>query len=209
MEKRHINKAIRHLKKDEKISILINKFEKPDFGAKDAYFKSEINYFKVLTRFIIHQQISGKVARVIEDRFNALFKSEMTPKKLLALKIPNFKKSGISPQKINYLKDLAVKFMDGMVDPSNFHNMTDEEIRQHLVSVKGIGRWTADMFLMFTLYRPDVLPTGDLGIQKGFKKVFGMRTLPDAKKMEKLAEPWQPHRTVACMYLWKVADEDK
>ncbi|HEY4509318.1 MAG TPA: DNA-3-methyladenine glycosylase 2 family protein [Candidatus Paceibacterota bacterium] len=209
MLKKDLDEALRHLKKDDNISTLIKKFERPDFDAEDSYFKKDQNYFKVLTRYIIHQQISGIVARVIEGRFNSLFKSEMTPRKVLGLKDDSFKKSGISPQKINYLKNLALKFIDGIVDPTNFPNMTDEEIRTHLVCVKGIGRWTADMFLMFTLHRPDVLPTGDLGIQKGFKKVFNLRYLPDARKMEKLAMGWRPYRTLACMYLWKVADEDK
>lgn len=204
-----IEKAIRYLKKDKYIGMLIKKFDKPNFDAEDSYFKKDQNYFKVLTRYIIHQQISGKVARVIEGRFNLLFKDEMTQKKVLALKTDSFKTAGISPQKVNYLQDLAKKFLEGTVDPSKFPNMTDEEIRQHLISVKGIGRWTADMFLIFTLNRLDVLPTGDLGIQKGFKKVFNLRGLPDARKMEKLAQNWKPYRTIVCMYLWKVADEDK
>ena len=105
-----------------------------------------------------------------------------------------------------YLRDLAKRFLDGTIDPSNFKNMTDEEIRQHLLVVKGIGRWTTDMFLMFTLYRPDVLPTGDLGIQKGFQKLFKLKSLPDAKTMERLSKKWSPHRTVACWYLWELVD---
>lgn len=209
MLKKDLDKALLHLKKDVRVAVLIKKFDKPNFDAEDSYFKKDQNYFKVLTRYIIHQQISGKVARVIEARFNLLFKPDITPKKVLALKPESFKTAGISPQKVNYLKDIALKFIDGTVDPSNFPNMTDEEIRRHLISVKGIGPWTADMFLIFTLHRLDVLPTGDLGIQKGFKKVFGLKSLPDARKMEKLAKLWKPYRTIACMYLWKVADEDK
>ncbi len=84
-----------------------------------------------------------------------------------------------------------------------------KEIRQHVIAVKGIGRWTADMFLMFTLHRPDVLPTGDLGIQKGMQKIFSLKKLPTPEKMEAFARSWAPYRTVACWYVWRVADEDK
>ena len=209
MPKVNINKAILHLKKDKNLKVLIKDFDKPDFNAKGVYFEAEANYFKVLTRYIIHQQISGPVARVIESRFNSLFKADVSPKKFLKLKATSLKKSGISPQKINYLNDLAIKFIDGTVNPSNFDKMTDEEIREHLISVKGIGRWTSDMFLMFTLNRLDVLPTGDLGIQKGFQKVFKMKSLPDPKRMEKLAKEWKPYRSIASMYLWKIADKAK
>ena len=107
---------------------------------------------------------------------------------------------------ITYLKDLALKFLNGTVSPANFHQMTDEAIRKHLIAVKGIGRWTADMFLMFVLHRPDVLPTGDLGIKKSFQKIFNIKKLPNIKKMEKLAEDWRPYRTVASWYLWKAID---
>ncbi len=209
MPEDNTSKALLYLKKDKKLTPLIRDFDKPNFEAKGAYFEKENNYFKVLTRFIIHQQISGSVARIIESRFNSLFKSEINPKNFLKLKPASLKKSGISPQKISYLSDLSFKFLEGTVNPANFDKMTDEEVRAHLISVKGIGRWTADMFLIFTLNRPDVLPTGDLGIQKGFKKVFGMKKLPDAKKMEELADRWKPYRTIASMYLWKVADKDK
>jgi len=209
MQKKEIDKAIRYLKKDEAFARVIKDFKKPDLGRADAYFKAETNYFKVLTRYIINQQISGKVARVIEDRFNSLFKKEVSPKNFKKLKPENVRTAGISPQKLVYLTDLADKFIDGTIKPANFDKMSDDDIREHLVSVKGIGRWTADMFLMFTLYRPDVLPTGDLGIQKGFKVFFKMRSLPDVKKMQKLAKPWEPYRTIASMYLWKLADDDQ
>jgi DNA-3-methyladenine glycosylase II len=164
--------------------------------------------FTALARSIIFQQISGKAASAILGRFLALFPGgKPTPAALLKLRTAQLRKAGLSNQKVLYLRDLAKRFLDGTIEPRKFPKMTDEEIREHLLVVKGIGRWTADMFLMFTLHRPDVLPTGDLAIQKGFQKVFNMRALPDAKKMEKLARDWSPHRTVASLYLWRVVDD--
>ena len=198
----NINKALLHLKKDKSLVKIIKQFPKPSL-------ESGRGYFEALSESIIYQQLSGKAAGTIERRFKALFRGKMTPRRVLNLKDIQFRGVGISGQKMKYLRDLSVKFLDGTVNPSGFGKMTDEEIRQHLISVKGIGRWTADMFLIFTLNRLDVLPTGDLGIQKGFKKVFNLKKLPDAQKMQKLAKTWRPYCTVASLYLWKVADAEK
>lgn len=198
-----IESALKHLKKDKNIAELIKEFPKPVLNVGN-------NYFKSLTRSIIYQQLSGKAAGSIEKKFLALFgKKKMKPEMVLELSDAQFKSAGVSAQKMKYLRDLADKFLDKTVDPKNFHKMSDQEIREHLVSVKGIGVWTADMFLMFTLNRLDVLPTGDLGIQKGFKIVYKMKKLPDSKKMQKIAKEWEPFRTVASLYLWKVADKHK
>ena len=116
--------------------------------------------------------------------------------------------AGLSNQKTDYLYDLSRKFDEGFITPEKFPQMTDEEIREHLVAVKGIGVWTADMFLMFTLGRPNVLPTLDLGIKKGFQKLYGLKALPDDKKMQKLAKGWHPYCTIASWYLWRLADEN-
>lgn len=198
-----LEEALKHLKKDKNLSKLIKEFPAPVLNVGSEYFKS-------LTRSIIYQQLSGLAAGSIERKFLALFdKKKLDPKAVLLLTDLQFKSAGISGQKMKYLRDLATKFLDGTVDPKHFGKMSDEDIRLHLVSVKGIGVWTADMFLMFTLNRLDVLPTGDLGIQKGFKIVFNMRKLPNSKKMNKLAKDWAPFRTVASLYLWKVADKYK
>lgn len=196
-------KAINHLKKDKFLAKVIKEFPEP-------LLKQGDDYFNALVRSIIYQQLSGKAAGTIASRFNTLFKDKTpNPKAISKLKDAQFRAVGISGQKMSYLRDLSAKFLDKTIDSSNFHNMADEDIRIHLISVKGIGRWTADMFLMFTLNRLDVLPTGDLGIQKGFQKVFKMKKLPDVVKMEKLAKNWAPFRTIACLYLWKVADKAK
>ncbi len=129
-----------------------------------------------------------------------------TPEDVLKTKVEKNALRRLIGPKASYLKDLALKFTDGTIVPKRFHTMSDEEIVEHVTAVKGIGTWTAHMFLMFTLSRPDVLPTGDLGIQKGFKKLFNLRSIPPHERMVALSKPWKGHRTVASMYLWRVAD---
>ncbi|MFA5876915.1 MAG: DNA-3-methyladenine glycosylase [Candidatus Paceibacterota bacterium] len=182
----------------------MKKNPKPDF-------KPARNVYEALVRSIVYQQLSGKAAGTILKRFLALFPGSSYPKPEVVLKmsVAKMRGAGLSGQKTEYIQDLSKKFLDGTIEPKKFRTMEDEEIRQHLIAVKGIGRWSADMFLMFALNRPDVLPTGDLGIRKGFQKLFKMKELPDSKKMERLAEAWRPYRTIASWYLWRLADEDK
>ncbi len=215
MKRAQFEASLAHLRKTKHLKNIELKSRKPPFKRPSDPFES-------LTRSIIYQQLSGKAASTILGRLLLCFRDVdpstgkslhpdgryPTPKEMLKLSDAKFRKAGVSSQKISYLRDLARRFEDGTIDPSNFKNMTDEEIREHLLVVKGIGRWTADMFLMFTLYRPDVLPTGDLAIQKGFKKLFNLGSMPDAKKMEKLSKEWAPHRTVACWYLWEMQDTE-
>ena|SRR6185503_8782001 len=182
------------------------------------------NAFQALARAIIYQQISGKAALSIYTRFVALFGITLkgpidwekpsvqkfpTPAQVIALSPESMRTAGLSTQKISYIRDLAAKFKDGTIEPRKFPRMTNEEIIEHLTAVKGIGLWTAHMFLIFTLNRPDILPVGDLGIQKGFQNVFGLKKLPSSKQMEKLARDWREHASVASWYLWRVADSAK
>ena len=201
MQRKHFEEALTHLRHTKHLGNIALRETRPPFKRSKDPFES-------LIRSIIYQQLSGKAANTILNRFLALFPHSRypTPKEVLSLKEIQFRSSGISGQKTKYLRDLAARFLDGTIDPSNFKKMTDDEIREHLIVVKGVGRWTADMFLMSTLYRHDVLPTGDLGIQKGFQKLFKLKTLPDSKTMERLATSWKPYRTVACWYLWELVD---
>jgi DNA-3-methyladenine glycosylase II len=201
MQRKKFEESLAYLRTTKHLKNIELKERKPPF-------KRPTNPFHSLIRSIIFQQLSGKAASTILARFLALFPDSRypTPQEVLKLKDTQFKKSGISGQKMSYLRDLAAKFVDGTIDPSNFKKMSDDEIREHLVAVKGIGVWTADMFLMFSLFRPDVLPTGDLAIRKGFQKLFKLKEMPDAKTMERLSKEWRPHRTVACWYLWELAD---
>jgi 3-methyladenine DNA glycosylase/8-oxoguanine DNA glycosylase len=166
--------------------------------------------FDSLLRAIVYQQISGKAAASILARVEALFPAaKPTPALLLKMPDAKLRAAGLSGQKTLYVKDLAEKCLDGTIDEKRFPQMSSEEIIEHLVQVKGIGVWTAQMLLIFTLHRPDILPTGDLGIQKGFRALYRLRSLPDKKRMEKLAKPWREHASAASWYLWRIADSAK
>ncbi len=169
------------------------------------------NAFRSLLHSIIYQQLSGKAAATIEKRFVALYLPKQFPQPVDVLKtsVAKLRSIGLSGQKAAYVHDLAEKFIDKTVDPKHFHHMTDEEISAHLISVKGIGQWTADMFLIFALNRPNVLPTGDLAIRKGAQVFFGLKTMPTPERIRKLAKPDDGHHTVLSLYLWKLADEAK
>ena len=166
------------------------------------------NPFQSLVRSIIYQQLSGKAASSILNKFVLLFKPKRfpTPKDVLKLTDTQFKSAGVSAQKASYLRDLSAKFLDGTINPKKFPDMTDAEIEEHLVRVKGVGVWTAHMFLIFALNRPDVLPTGDLAIRKGFMKAFNLRTIPSHEKMVKLAKAHDGKRTYLSLHLWGILD---
>lgn len=204
MEKTIISKALYHLKKGSHLKGLIARYPEPEFNRG----QKGLSAFQALIRAIVFQQLSGKAAATILNRFLIIYDKKFpTPEELLKTPKAKIRSAGISSQKASYLRDLAEKFLDGTVNPKRFKTMTDEQIYEHVVQVKGIGPWTTDMFLMFTLGRPDILPTGDLGIQKGMQKLFKLKELPTPEKMRSLAEPWKPYRTVACWYLWRLADE--
>lgn len=202
MKKDEINKALLHLRKDKHISQLIKKFSVPKISKNKDYFGS-------LVRSIIYQQLSTKSARSIELKFTASLEGKIDHESILKLKDSDFKKSGISPQKKRYLINLSTKSAEGAILNSNFNKMQDEEIISALSKVKGIGVWTAQMFLIFTLARPNIFPLDDLGIQKGVMYALGKNKLPSKNEMEKLSKKWHPHKTVASLYLWKLADSKK
>ncbi|HEV7424323.1 MAG TPA: DNA-3-methyladenine glycosylase 2 family protein [Candidatus Paceibacterota bacterium] len=168
------------------------------------------NAFLSLAGSIISQQISTKAGNAIRTKFLLLFrKRKITPDNFLKLNISELRRAGVSPQKAGYLKDLAEKFLDKTIDHKNFHKMTDAEVKEHLVQVKGIGPWTADMFLIFALNRKDILPVGDLGTKKGFQKAFKLKNLPTERHMRKLARPHNGELTTLTLYLWDILDENK
>ncbi len=158
---------------------------------------------------IIYQQISTGAGNAIYKKFLKLFNGKPTAEKFLKLSNKEIRGAGISPQKLAYLTDLAQKFSSQSFQCSNerWNEMTDEEVRMHLLKVKGIGPWTVDMFLIFALNRPDVLPMGDLGIKKGFQKVFKLRKLPTERTMRRLAKPHAGERTHLSLYLWDSLDK--
>jgi DNA-3-methyladenine glycosylase II len=196
--------SIRHLESDPHLGDFIRRY-----GPISHRRTHAPGVFRALAESIIYQQLSGKAADTICKRFRALFhgKSFPTPEDVLKIRVSRLRSAGLSQQKAAYLKDLALKCSDGTIEPKKFPSMTDAEIIEHVTAVKGIGEWTAHMFLMFTLKRPDILPTGDLGIQKGFKKLFGLKKLPSPEYMHRLAVGWRGHRTMASFYLWRFLDE--
>ncbi|HTR65809.1 MAG TPA: DNA-3-methyladenine glycosylase, partial [Terriglobales bacterium] len=162
--------------------------------------------FHSLAESILYQQLNGKAAATIFNRFTALAGDPVTPEGILKLTDEQLRSVGLSKQKSAYLKDLAAKTVAGLLDFSKLPEMSDEEVIQHLTQVKGIGVWTAHMFLMFSLRRPNVLPTGDYGVQMAVKKHYRKRKLPKPKDMEKIARAWEPYRSVACWYMWRSLD---
>jgi DNA-3-methyladenine glycosylase II len=131
-----------------------------------------------------------------------------TPEELLAADPEEVRSVGLSRPKVAYLRSLAEHVIDGELELDRIDELSDEEIAAELTAVKGLGQWTADMFLMFHLRRPDVLPVGDLGIRRAVERAYGLKKLPDAAKLEKIAKPWRPHRTLACLYLWRSLDNE-
>lgn len=162
--------------------------------------------FSSVAEAIVYQQLNGKAAITIFKRFAALAGEPITPEGILKLTDAQLRSVGLSKQKSAYLKDLAAKTASGLLDFSRLPEFSDEEVIKHLTQVKGIGVWTAHMFLMFSLRRPNVLPTGDYGVQVAVKKHYRKRKLPKPKDMEKIARAWEPYRSVACWYMWRSLD---
>jgi DNA-3-methyladenine glycosylase II len=163
-------------------------------------------YFRLLVEAILSQQLSTKAAATITARFYDVLQRQIVPAAILELRDTDFRSAGVSRQKTAYLRDLAAKWQAGAINPRRFARLPDEEIIAMLTQVKGIGRWTAEMFLMFALGRPDVLPVGDLGFRNALKHAYRLRKLPDAKRTHALAEKWRPYRSIATWYLWACLD---
>ena len=196
-ERRTFQLGAKHVSKvDPKIQQLVKELGQIDFEAGGDPFES-------LVEAIISQQLSGTSARAIFGRLKALVGNEViVPHALKRVHVSRLRKAGVSPQKIRYLKDLSSRVVDGRLDLERLKELEDVEVIRVLDEVKGIGPWTAHMFLLFTLGRPDVLPVDDLGIQLAVKRVYSLRKLPSAKKIEEIASNWHPYCSVASLYLW-------
>lgn len=165
--------------------------------------------FEALMRAIVYQQLSGKAAATILGRTQGLFPSDtgVTPALLVEMPDAKLRSAGLSRNKAAALKDLAAKTLDGTVPTlPRLKKMTDEEIITHLIEVRGIGRWTVEMLLIFRLGRPDVLPVTDLGVRKGFQHTYRSRELPDAARIYRQGERWRPYRSVASWYMWRAVE---
>lgn len=195
-----MRKAINHLKQcDPVLSAIIDRV---------GPFRMEYGEptFHSLAEAILYQQLNGKAALTIFKRFTDAAGDPLTPAGILKLSDAQMRGVGLSKQKTAYLRDLAEKTKAGLLDFSRLRHLPEEEVIAQLTQVKGVGVWTAHMFLMFTLRRPDILPTGDYGVQAAIKKHYRKRKWPKPAVMEKVAKPWSPYRSIACWYLWKSLD---
>lgn len=186
------------LSKDKYIGLLIKKY-----GHCEIEVRKKGDYFVSLVRAITGQQLSVKAAKTIFERLEKKL-VKITPKNILAKKDEELREQGLSWAKIKYVKDLAERTLDGRLKVNKLDKLSDEEILTELTAVKGIGRWTAEMFLMFTLGRPDIFPIDDLGIKNGMKRLLEKEL--DPEKLVKFAQRWKPYRTLASWYIWELLD---
>ena len=195
-----MRKAIDHLKKSDPVMRGI--IER--VGPCRMVFSEPV--FHSLAEAIVYQQLNGKAAETIFRRFAGLAGEPLMPEGIVKLTAEQLRSVGLSKQKSAYLRDLAERAIRGELNFTCLPEMSDEEVIKHLTQVKGVGVWTAHMFLMFTLKRPNVLPTGDFGVQMAIKKHYNKRKLPKPLQMEKIAKAWEPYRSIACWYLWRSLD---
>ena len=188
--------AIRFLKQDQRLAKIIDL-------VGDFEIKRRNNHFATLVEAIISQQLAGAAAGAIMRRFKKLYPRFPKPIQVLNTKDSKLRSVGLSKMKVGYLKDLAKKIESGDLKIRTLSKMGDEEIIAQLIQVKGIGRWTAEMFLIFSCGRLDVLPVGDLGLRKGVQLAFSLPELPKPKEVEEIGMRWKPYRSVATWYLWK------
>jgi DNA-3-methyladenine glycosylase II len=196
----HHRKAVNHLRTaDPVLAAIIERV-----GACRMEFGEPT--FHALAESILYQQLNGRAAATIMDRFTTLAGYPLTPKGIAKLSDAEMRGVGLSRQKTSYLRDLAEKTQAGVLRFDRLPGMTEKEVIEHLTQVKGVGVWTAHMFLMFTLRHPDILPTGDYGVQAAMKKHYKKRKWPKPDVMMKIAKNWAPYRSIACWYLWRSLD---
>lgn len=189
-------KAIKFLKKDPKLAKIIQKVGKYEISLVKNPYKSLIDA-------IITQQLSGAAADSISKKFQKLYQRYPKPADVINTSDSKLRSVGLSKMKVTYIKDLSEKIQSKELRISSLKDRSDEEVVSHLTQVKGVGRWTAEMFLIFSLGRLDVLPVGDLGLKKGVQRLYSMPELPEKDEIEEIAEKWRPYRTVATWYIWK------
>lgn len=195
-----MKRAVTHLKKaDPVLRAIIERIGpcKMEYGPPE---------FHSLAEAIVYQQLNGKAAVTIFKRFTDLAGDPVTPAGILKLTAEQMRSVGLSKQKSSYLFDMAQRTQRGELDFARLGEMSDEEVIKHLTQVKGVGVWTAHMFLMFTLRRPNILPVGDFAVQMAIKKLYRKRKMPKPADMEKIARAWEPYRSIACWYLWRSLD---
>ena len=196
--------ARKHLMKtDPKLSLIIKRI-----GRCELHAVAPRDAFEALCMSIASQQLSVKAAATIFGRFCDLFPNrKVSPEGVMTLTDDQIRAVGFSRPKASFIKDLAARVLDGRLDLKGLKRHPDDEVMRQLVAVKGIGRWTAEIFLMFRLGRMDIFPADDLGLMNAVHRAYGMRKRPDAKKLRKMGESWSPYRSVAAWYLWQSLNE--
>ena len=161
------------------------------------------NPYQTLVEAIIYQQLSEASATAITKRFLEIYGKFPTPKQVIDTSNKRLKNTGISSVKINYIKGLSKQILQKKIEFNKIAKLNDEQVTAELTKIKGVGNWTAQIYLMFCLQRKDVLPVDDLGIKKGIRDLFSLKELPTTKTVEKFSERWRPNRSIACWYMWK------
>ena len=193
------------MRRDPILAGIIKRHGRCELGAA----RDRFDHFAMLVRAIVFQQLSTKAATTIHTRLMTLLPGgRPAPPALASLTDEQFRAAGISRQKAGYLRDLSEKVASGAVPLDSIDKLDDEAVITALTQIKGIGRWTAEMFLIFRLQRPDVLPIGDLGIVNAMQKAYGMRKKPTPDRMRKIGEAWRPYRSIASWYLWRSLDNE-
>ncbi len=193
-----VKKAVEFLKKDLVMKKVID-------GVGEVKVNKSDDYFLSLVTSIMYQQLNGKAAKSIFDRFASAC-GPVTPVNVLGLNDEVLMGCGVSRQKRSYLKSLAQRFIDDLITPEKFYEMSDQEVIDELVQVRGLGVWSAQMFLMFSLGRLDVFAPLDYGLRKAIQVNYGLENMPSPKEAKVFAERWKPYRTIASLYLWKSVD---
>lgn len=200
--------ALGHLRKADPVMGRLVKKIGPLDEAKKRRARPKDSYGALL-RSITGQQLSTKAAATIYGRVTDLFGGQTpSPDELLKADPEDLRKAGLSYAKIRYIRDLAEHVLSGELELDKLTKLPDEEVSAQLTAVKGLGQWTADMFLIFHLRRPDILPVGDLGVRRAVERAYGLPDLPDAARLSEIGEPWRPHRSLASLYLWASLDNE-
>ena len=195
------DQIIKHLKHDPLLYSVIEKIG-------DLKIKLSDNYYESLTNSIIGQQLSSKAASAIWERVKKLANSEITPDNINRIDINDFREAGVSYAKINYIKNLSSAVLENSLNLNIINNQSNDQIIKDLTNVKGIGRWTAEMFLIFSLGRQDIFSIGDLGLKRAMKWLYQMDDNPPKDEIIRISEQWKPYRTFASLYLWEIVDQE-
>ena len=197
-------KGIKHLKKnDPALAKIINRLGPYKFSLDD-------DQYEALVGSIIFQQLAGAAAQAILNRFKQVYGGKIpTPRQYLDTEERHLRVSGLSPQKIRYIRDLSERVENGVLDLNQLSNLPSDDVVKQLDEVRGIGKWTAEMFLIFVLGRTDVLPVDDLGLRKATQKTYRLRKLPTKEKFDELSKKWHPYCSIATLYLWRTQEKPK